>query len=66
MQLSIYLNPPTLRRKFLSSDRWWEQVDSNYQQDSLCEFGTFPRVLTDTGGNKWTRTTDLTLIRRVL
>ena len=54
---------------------WWAQVDSNHQliclcQTSLAKAGLLNRFLktsTDLiGGLKWTRTTDLTLIRRAL
>ena len=34
-------------------------------ENRLCEVYTFPDAYAS-GGNKWTRTTDLTLIRRVL
>ena len=60
--------------------KWWAKVDSFLwglysaslrvivRYDTLCELGVpfVPFLLRKSGGPKWTRTTDLTIISRVL
>ena len=64
MQLSIYgaVATATVDTKSI----WWEQVRTT-NKIAYVRLTLFPNTYCYVfGGNKWTRTTDLTLIRRVL